>query len=319
MSGSLTPSPPFPPPSVLLQYLDVANPSPAVRRWNADRCSTLQSTALSALHQLAPLSTEQYVSCGGIATVLALMAHSEKPSHVEATLRHLHALCSASADVAEELGAAGATGVLMQLVQERPGWPEGARLAALLMLSALCSASAENQRRLRKAEGVAVLVAQLSLACALDPSLPSPFALAVLDAIWSCVVPDRKNVAKFLVADGMDLLLNLLERSHKVRSLKPAPDRHFPPPTSTTSHKAHRPLALSVLADLLENSRAVPFFHEWRSDLNQQAAAHLLIGFWKVRILEGVIGGCMLRSEGMNVQSSFLELESRWAHHHRSV
>jgi len=35
--------------------------------------------------------------------------------------------------------------------------------------------------------------------------------VAVLDVIWTCVVPDRKNMARFLVEDGLDALLSLLE------------------------------------------------------------------------------------------------------------
>eukprot|EP00983_Pelagomonas_calceolata_P046614 1140266-Pelagomonas_calceolata.AAC.4 len=35
--------------------------------------------------------------------------------------------------------------------------------------------------------------------------------VAVLDVIWACVVPDRKNTARFLVEDGLDALLSLLE------------------------------------------------------------------------------------------------------------
>lgn len=46
------------------------------------------------------------------------------------------------------------------------------------------------------------------------------------------------------------------------------------------SNRGHRVVVLSVLCDLLENPRAHPFFHEWRSSRNQQTAAHLLLKLW---------------------------------------
>lgn len=147
--------------------------------------------------------------------------------------------------------------------------PPPVQTCALMLLSTLCDPALsspeegrllpENLRRLRKAEGIPVLLNRLELIQSLDPTLPSAFALACFGAIWSCVVPDRKNAARFLVAEGMDLLLDALERGHP----------------------SHRPLALSLLSDLLENPRSLPFFHEWRSGLDQQPAAHLLIRFWR--------------------------------------
>lgn len=35
--------------------------------------------------------------------------------------------------------------------------------------------------------------------------------VAVLDLVWMSIVPDRKNMAHFLVEDGLDALLSLLE------------------------------------------------------------------------------------------------------------
>ena len=52
---------------------------------------------------------------------------------------------------------------------------------------------------------------QLARCRAADPTLPSAYVVAVLDAVWTCVAPDRKNTAKFLVEEGMDVLLDLLE------------------------------------------------------------------------------------------------------------
>ncbi|KXZ56694.1 hypothetical protein GPECTOR_1g625 [Gonium pectorale] len=136
--------------------------------------------------------------------------------------------------------------------------PESVRHFALLCLTALCSVHAENQRRLRKAGGVTVLLSALARLRSLDPLLPAPYAVAVLDCIWGAVVPDRKSTARFLVDQGLDYLLNHLEEGNR----------------------GHRVVVLRVLSDLLENPRSHPFFHEWRSGANKQTAAHLLLTIW---------------------------------------
>ncbi|GFR41272.1 hypothetical protein Agub_g1947 [Astrephomene gubernaculifera] len=138
------------------------------------------------------------------------------------------------------------------------GQPEPVRLFALLCLTALCTVHAENQRRLRKAGGVGVLLSALAKLRGLDPLLPAPYAIAVLECIWAAVVPDRKSTARFLVDQGMDQLLNHLE----------------------SGNQGHRPVVLRVLSDLLENPRSHPFFHEWQSDANKQTAAHMLLSIW---------------------------------------
>jgi hypothetical protein len=267
---------------MLLQYLQVDSPPPAVLRWNADRCSSLRSAALSVLHRVAPIMVEQYLSHGGIRTALLLLAVCPVPVHVEAALHHLHVLCAAAPEMAEALGEAGCVGILLDLAQSKvAAWPEPLRQAALQLLALVCQVNVENQRRLRKANGVPILLQQLSEACTVDPTLPSPLALAVLDAVWSGIVPDRKNVAKFLVSDGMDLLLSMLE----------------------SGNRGHKAVVLSILADMLENPRTHSFFHDWRSDRDKETAAHVLIKLWKVRS-HGCLLACLLLDRSVWLASS---------------
>eukprot|EP00195_Chlamydomonas_chlamydogama_P007748 CAMPEP_0202890108 /NCGR_PEP_ID=MMETSP1392-20130828/615_1 /ASSEMBLY_ACC=CAM_ASM_000868 /TAXON_ID=225041 /ORGANISM="Chlamydomonas chlamydogama, Strain SAG 11-48b" /LENGTH=1052 /DNA_ID=CAMNT_0049573609 /DNA_START=191 /DNA_END=3349 /DNA_ORIENTATION=- len=255
---------------VLLQYISTSDaPPPAVRRWNADQLNALRSAALSSLYRVAPLAAESYVAVGGLSELVAFVRSSHGQNvltqHTEGALRHLYCMCQDVPDLAESFGAEGLVPVLLDIVQDvsspgsAGGQPEGVRHFALMLLSLLCTVNAENLRRLRKAQGVAVLLDQLQRLIRADPTLPSPFAVAVLDAVWCCVVPDRKNLARFLVDEGMDALLSLLERGNK----------------------GHRPTILSVLADMLENQRSHSFVHEWRSEMNQQTAAHMLITMWQ--------------------------------------
>ena len=52
---------------------------------------------------------------------------------------------------------------------------------------------------------------ELSRLRMLDPTLPSAFGLATLDAARKCIIADRKNLLHFLVADGMRSVLDILE------------------------------------------------------------------------------------------------------------
>ncbi|KAG2499310.1 hypothetical protein HYH03_002888 [Edaphochlamys debaryana] len=270
---------------------------PAVRRWNPDQLSTLRSAALSRLHSLAPLCPDEYERAGGPTTLLTFVGSNPIPMHMEGALRHLHRLFTLVPESRDAFGAAGLIPVLLGVVMDSVGsgggggalgnhvgtlgattslgslstfgadrlmaqgngsQPEPVRHFALLCLTALCTVHAENQRRLRKAGGVSVLAGCVAKLKGLDPLLPAPYAVAVLDCVWAAVVPDRKSAARFLVEQGMDLLLNHLE----------------------SGNKGHRPIVLRVISDLLENPRSHAFFHDWQSDLNKQSAAHLLLSIW---------------------------------------
>jgi len=73
-----------------------------------------------------------------------------------------------------------------------------------------------------------------------DPYVPS---LAALDALWRCCIHSRRSRAQLLAADGMDVLLGLLQRGNP----------------------ALQPVLLSLLADLLADPRSHSFFWEWHA------------------------------------------------------
>ncbi|GAX82203.1 hypothetical protein CEUSTIGMA_g9631.t1 [Chlamydomonas eustigma] len=278
----------------LMQYLDYSSLTPAVQRWNADRSSSLRCSALSLLYKLAPVFPEEYLAVGGISVLLNFLRSSTNTSHVESGLRHLHALSIATPAVAENLGEQGAIPLVLDLAKPGTGLQDKLRQTSLQLLSVMCESALENQRRLRKVQGVAVLLSLLSEACTLDPTLPSSLVLATLNAIWNCIVPDKKNLAHFLVSDGLDLLLNLIEKGHR----------------------SHMPLALSLMADMLQNPRALPFFHQWRSELNQQTAGHLLITFWKEEdglrgmTVNGILANTSQPLRGLDKRTAWIAHES---------
>ncbi|GLI68965.1 hypothetical protein VaNZ11_013493 [Volvox africanus] len=312
---------------VLLLYVNIGEGHPAVRRWNPDQLATLRAAALSKLHTLSPLCPDEYERAGGPATLLGFVGATTGAAHLEAALRHLHHLFTLVPETRDSFGAAGLIPVLLGIINDAggdagadggvlgqtgstaansrggtgrnsfthttgstAGQAEPVRHFALLCLTAMCTVHAENQRRLRKAGGVGVLLTVLARLRSLDPLLPAPYAVAVMDCIWASVVPDRKSTAQFLVSQGLDRLLNHLE----------------------TGNKGHRPVALRLLSDLLENTRSHPFFHEWMSDNNKQTAAHLLLSIWMEEdTLRGMTGPDGLLSNPSNPLAG-MEKRTKW-------
>ncbi|KAL6758369.1 flagellar associated protein [Haematococcus lacustris] len=263
------------------------------RRWVADQADTLREAALSRLHALLPLMPHLFIAADGPATLLRLLAGSLHGGHVEAGLRLLHGLVAAVPAMAEVLGAAGLVEQLVTLLQDA-AQPPGVRHFALLLLAPLCRSRVENLRRLRRAGGVGELLAQLERCKAADPTLPSPVTVAVVDAVWAGLVPDRKNAARFLVEGGLEAMCDLLE----------------------CGNRGHRAILLSTLCDLLENTRSHPFFHSWRSSRNQQCAAHLLLGIWgeeaqaRGMTQDGMLTNMRQPLEGRGGRTSWLPVEA---------
>lgn len=179
--------------------------------------------------------------------------------------------------VEADLGEAGAMAVVLRVFAD-PALPEGLREDAAATLSALCRDCDINRERLRAAGGVPALQASLAALATREPSLPAGPAVAALDCAWTCLVPDRKSLARFLALEGVETVLGLLE----------------------VGNPAARPVALSCLADMLANPKAHRFFHSWASPLSHVSAASLLLSLWReqeavlgVSTAEGVMDGTL--------------------------
>lgn len=98
---------------------------------------------------------------------------------------------------------------------------------------------------------------------ALDPTLPSTYALAVLATLWACVLPDVRSRAAWLAGGGMDCLLRCL----------------------AAGNKHHRPAIIGLLADALADTRSHAFVHAWRGGGGSAGAgvpaARLLLDVWR--------------------------------------
>jgi hypothetical protein len=279
---------------VLLMFIDVEREqSASVTRWGSDQRGTLRSLALRQVSKLALLAPEAYVEAEGPRIMLDFLSAGRGREHTEAVLRHLHSAAAGSRELCDALGAAGLVEGVLAVAQDG-GQPEPLRQFALMTLTALCDGHEPHMRRYRKAGGVEAAIGLLRLCRQMDQTLPAPFVLAALHLVWTAIAPDRKATALFLVQDGLDELLSLIEGGNK----------HY------------RPTTLSLLVDLLANKRAHDFFFEWRSSANAQTALHLLTGIWTeedgLRTLthSGVVSNATRPLAGLNQRTDFVTREA---------
>ena len=87
----------------------------------------------------------------------------------------------------------------------------------------------------------------------------SPLIVAVVDCIWSSCVGNKRSEARLLQCEGQDALLDLLEICPKLM----------------------RNQIVGLLADIMLNSKCVPYLTAWRSDRSMVSAVSLLMRLWE--------------------------------------
>ena len=135
------------------------------------------------------------------------------PSHSQSLLLPLiQTLISLSSlpKLQERFGEIGAIEAASSILSD-PSIGDVVREDAATWISMLCKVNAGNQARFRECNGVNRLVSQVHDLRELDPTLPSPRAMSVLNAVWTCVVPNDANLHRFLALDGVESLLDLLD------------------------------------------------------------------------------------------------------------
>lgn len=116
-----------------------------------------------------------------------------------------------------------------------------------------------NQQRFSDANGLSIVIAQLVNAKGRDPTISSSLLVGACDLIWRAIIPHEGLLDRFLVAGGLDGILDLLD----------------------TGHVWHRAVLLSLLPDVLENTKSHSIFHEWQSGVSGKSAAQVLLEIWR--------------------------------------
>ena len=131
------------------------------------------------------------------------------------------------------------------------GLTAGQMQAAVLCLGLLATDLGSNQERLGDAGGVACLLPLIR------PTTEPGLLHAVIECVWSAVVPSAANVSKLLQRDGALRLLDVLEGAPF------APRAHL----------------LSCLADLVAHPAALEQCQEWHGS-QRQSAVQLCLQLW---------------------------------------
>ncbi|CAD7704361.1 unnamed protein product, partial [Ostreobium quekettii] len=199
-----------------------------------------------------------FVSCNGVSAVLRFIQDCWDHDLLVSALILIQSAVSASRDLQSDFGSdEGMRAVLMCL--SNTASPEDVRLSAVLVASQLCRGHEANQRRFANQRGLPFLISDLERLKSLDPTLPSPYAIAAFRLVWEAVVANPRNLARFSMAGGIDSLLDLVE----------------------LGNTCHKPTLLSLLSDIFERRETHRFFHEWRSSVSGQTASEMLIGMWR--------------------------------------
>jgi len=256
---------------VLLMYVDVHkhmnSSSPkeekwqAIRRWSDEELIALQKQAIATLHKLAPLDVMAFAEVKGPDILVECLKSLINSSHSQSLLLPLiQMLISLSGlpKLQERFGEIGAIEAASSILSD-PSIGDVVREDASTWISMLCRANAGNQGRFRECNGVDRLVSQVRDLRELDPTLPSPRAMSVLNAVWTCVVPNDANLQRFLALDGVESLLDLLDYGNCYM----------------------HGVTLSILSDISESEFSHNFFDEWISSKNNCSAAHLLLELWR--------------------------------------
>ncbi|XP_043089032.1 cilia- and flagella-associated protein 69-like isoform X2 [Puntigrus tetrazona] len=269
---------------VMLALMLLVKPSSSAvrsgrRSWTCRQQEELQLQALSTLSSLAPLMLDEYISCQANTCLLLLLdcclqddslgeqgqgfhGSGGKKAQLRYCVRLLRSVVFVQHEpLQQDLCDQGAIGQLLGVLRRFLGRPEDEDAVALeiqtdclLLLSLLCERDL-HRKELFGRDGVEVLIQYLSL----DPALVfsglghNKLLLSAIDCLWSCVVGCFGTEDVFVSGGGVDLLLQLLQRS---------PRRVLPP-------------LMAVLLELCENPQAVLHLLRW------SGAPQLLLNIWR--------------------------------------
>ncbi|XP_067267132.1 cilia- and flagella-associated protein 69-like isoform X2 [Chanodichthys erythropterus] len=257
------------------------------RSWTSSQQEELQLQALAALTSLAPLMLDDYMTCQANTCLLLLLdwclqddsfsgrGHSfhgtggrgGKKAQMRYCVRVLRSVvCLDSEPLRQDLCDQGAIGQLLGVLRCFTARPEDEDAVSLeiqidsqFILSVLCEGDV-HRKELFGSDGVEMLIQYLSLDSALIFSGlgHNKLLLSTVDCVWSCVVGGFGTEDVFVAGRGVDLLLQLLQRSprHMLMTL------------------------VGTLLELCENPQAVASVQCWRGE-GDTSAPQLLLQIWR--------------------------------------
>ncbi|XP_051728378.1 cilia- and flagella-associated protein 69-like isoform X2 [Ctenopharyngodon idella] len=250
------------------------------RSWTSSQQEELQLQALAALTSLAPLMLDDYMTCQANTCLLLLLdwclqedsfsgrGHSfhgtggrgGKKAQMRYCVRVLRSVVSLDSEpLRQDLCDQGAIGQLLVRPEDEDAISLEIQIDSQFILSVLCEGDM-HRKELFGSDGVEMLIQYLSLDAALIFSGlgHNKLLLSTVDCVWSCVVGGFGTEDAFVAGRGVDLLLQLLQRSPR-----------------------HMLIALiGTLLELCENPQAIACVQCWRGE-GDTSAPQLLLQIWR--------------------------------------
>jgi hypothetical protein len=133
------------------------------------------------------------------------------------------------------------------------------RELAISIISTLCKDNRENQKLLRRSNGIECLIKNMQFTEVDQSGNGITFLGAVMDCLSNAVFGNKRSEIHFLDVEGVYVLLDLME---------------------TCEYTVKR-LACSCLCTILENAKSFSYFVEWNSKKTSINASQLLVELYK--------------------------------------
>mmetsp|Transcript_17770 Transcript_17770/g.34703 ORF Transcript_17770/g.34703 Transcript_17770/m.34703 type:complete len:1092 (+) Transcript_17770:117-3392(+) len=260
---------------------DVAEAHASVSRWSFTQLMALQKYALQALYSLVPSLPQQYAFENGNEKLIRfaerIVQNADNSVDKQLSREHLLELQAIAISVVlqacwhVDFAAADQTSECFAILVNLFANDEVSLAVKADSISILCfltKTNEHNRRLFRKEGGLKAVVELLSKPGNVKKYVKqSPRLLySVVDCIWQTVANNKRNEAHFLVQDGIDSLLDLVNADSPFKMKKQV---------------------IGCIADLLVNHKSKKYVHEWRGrskskgDMKQETTAlSMLLDLW---------------------------------------
>ncbi|DAZ99223.1 TPA: hypothetical protein N0F65_008090 [Lagenidium giganteum] len=241
------------------------NNQPASTMYSPPQLAVLQIAALSVLNNVTPNVLEHFYEINGHTTLLTFLesftssATAANPDDVlAATWLLILQVTQPVALYQDEMGAFGSVEAAIANFALPPSRHTFAtRRNAILACTNMCRLHEANKKRFFRAKGVQHVVRHLDYDLS-HAVLEDNIIIGTLEAVRSCIIGHAPSELAFIHADGVQKLLDILEKCPKLLQNQ----------------------VLSALAEICVNPAAIPSYAAWRSDrhsVSKATANHVLL------------------------------------------
>jgi len=234
----------------ILMYLDPNSNNPQLSKWQPPQLQELQIHGLALLQNMIPLIPEYIHRLNSHQYFVKMM---QTYQDYERRIACMKAILQASKFdfFKQNFNNSGLMDVLLEIIKSGTDVHLDLREYAFNIISNLCCNNRDNQKELRRKQGIEILKSNLAYSEVEQSGNASTFLLAVVDCLSNTVFGNKRSELHFLDIEGVYVLLDLAE----------------------TCEASLRRLCLSAICTILENSKSFQYFVEWSSSRSQLNAS----------------------------------------------